>query len=168
MIILGVDPGTRATGFAVIQHENNRSIALDFGTIKPSPKDPLEKKYYFIFTSLDQLIIKYQPKFVSVETQFVHKNVQSAIKLGMARGACLIAAAKNNISVHEYAPCLVKKAVVGKGHATKLQVQKMVQILLNLDKQKKLDEDASDALALAICHAHAFHMNTNFQNILRR
>ena len=166
MIIIGVDPGTRITGIGIIQHENNRCKVLYYGTIKPPPKAPLEKKYYAIFTALDHLLLKFKPQFLAVETQFVNKNVQSAIKLGMARGACLIAAAKHDVSVKEYAPTLAKKAVVGKGHASKLQVQKMVKILLNLDAL--ICEDTSDALALALCHAHSSHLNEKLQNLLGR
>lgn len=166
MIIIGIDPGSLITGFGIILHENNLSKVLDFGTIKPPPKKPIEKKYFEIFNAIDHLIMKYKPDVLSVETQFVNKNVQSAIKLGMARGACIIAAAKHNIPVSEYAPTRAKKAVVGKGHASKLQVEKMVRLLLNIDD--KISEDASDALALALCHAHTSHLGNGVQNFLRR
>lgn len=166
MIIIGVDPGTQITGFGLIEWKNNRSRLIDYGAIKPPAKEPLEKRYYTIFKELDLLIEKYQPDILSVETQFVNKNVQSAIKLGMARGACLIAAAKHGVQVKEYAPTVAKKAVVGKGHASKLQVQKMVQVLLGLNKN--LIEDISDALALALCHAHSHQHESRLDSLLKR
>lgn len=165
MIILGVDPGTRITGFGLLHYQNRTPKVLDYGTIRPSQKDPIEMRYYTIFTELDKLIQKFKPVCLSVETQFVNKNVQSAIKLGMARGACLLAAAKNQILVKEYAPTLAKKAVMGKGHASKVQVQKMIQLLLNL--KQELSEDISDAFSLAFCHIHALHLE-NQQAILKR
>ena len=166
MIIIGVDPGTAITGFGIIKWANNSSSVLDYGVIKPPAKAPLEKRYYAIFTALDHLLTKFKPDFLSVETQFVNKNVQSAIKLGMARGACLIVAAKHDIPVHEYAPTVAKKAVVGKGHASKLQVQKMVRVLLKLEAE--LSEDTSDALALALCHAHSHQYKSKVDSLLGR
>lgn len=166
MIIIGIDPGTRITGYGIIAHKNNCSTVIDFGTIRPPQKNPLEERIYTIYTTLDHLITKYKPHVLSVETQFVNKNVQSAIKLGMARGACLIAAVKHGLEVSEYAPTLAKKAVVGKGHASKLQVHKMVRALLNLDG--KISEDAADALALALCHVHALHLKNRIQNLSQR
>jgi crossover junction endodeoxyribonuclease RuvC len=156
-IILGIDPGTRITGFGVINASNTREIELiDYGCIRPPPKYKLENRYLIIFESLEQLILKYRPSAVAVETQFVKKNVQSAMKLGMARGVVIIAAAKNNIPIYEYAPRKAKLAVVGTGSASKLQVQKMVQMLLKLP-QLPSPEDAADGLALAICHAHSIN-----------
>lgn len=157
MIVIGVDPGSRITGFAIIEHLSRTSKALCYGTIRPSLKNPLEKRYYEIYSQLDQLITRFKPSCLSVETQFVHKNVQSAIKLGMARGACLIAAAKHDLEVKEYSPTLAKKSIVGKGHASKAQIQRMIQILLHL--KEPLCEDSSDACALALCHLHTLHFN---------
>lgn len=166
MIIIGIDPGSKITGFGIIKYINRQYTVIDAGTIRPSIKEPLEKRYLHIFNSLDALLQKHKPNYLSVETQFVHKNVQSAIKLGMARGACMIAAAKNNIPVHEYAPTLAKKAVVGKGHATKEQMQRMIRLLLRLDQE--LCEDISDAFSLALCHIHALHLqNRSIHNIGR-
>ncbi len=166
MIVIGVDPGSRITGFAVIEHLARTSKVLCHGTVRPSLKMTLEKRYYEIFCELDQIIKKFKPKCLSVETQFVHKNVQSAIKLGMARGACLLAAAKHDILVKEYTPTLAKKSIVGKGHASKAQIQKMVQILLNL--KEPLCEDTSDACALALCHVHTLHLNQSLTQYLGR
>ncbi len=153
MIILGIDPGTVVTGYGVIAHTHTKQIALGYGCIRPPNKASPAEKYHILFESLETLIRDYKPQALAVETQFVYKNVQSAMKLGMARGMALLAAARNNISVHEYAPKKAKLAVVGHGSASKEQVQKMIQILLQLPSLPQ-PQDASDALALAICHAH--------------
>lgn len=161
MIVLGVDPGSRITGYGILNYENRRYDILDHGVITSSSNDALELRYYKIFENLDQLIQKYDVQYLSIETQFVHKNVQSTLKLGMARGAALIAAAKNNIPVHEYAPARAKKAVVGKGSATKQQIQHMIRLLLKLEKE--LSEDVSDAFSLALCHIHTLHFQSPIQ-----
>jgi crossover junction endodeoxyribonuclease RuvC len=152
-IILGIDPGTRITGYGLILAKSHGYQALDFGTIRPSQKQSIAQRYLEIFEGVLALIERYKPEAVAVESQFVYKNVQTAMKLGMARGAVLLAAAKSGISVHEYAPKKAKLAVVGNGAASKEQVQKMVQLLLKLATLPH-PEDAADALALAICHAH--------------
>lgn len=153
VIILGVDPGTVVTGYGVIRKTARDWEPLDFGCICPPRKRKTHEKYLIIFEGIDHLLEKYRPKAVSVETQFVYKNVQSALKLGMARGAVLIAAARRGIEVFEYAPTKAKQAVVGNGSASKFQVQKMVQMQLKLPQIPE-PEDAADALALALCHAH--------------
>jgi crossover junction endodeoxyribonuclease RuvC len=151
-IILGIDPGTRISGYGLIKVENCQYIAIDYGCIRPPSELKLSERYLIIFNSIEELIDKYQPNALVVETQYVHKNVQSAIKLGMARGIVMIAAKKKGISVFQYAPTRAKLAVVGNGRASKFQVQGMVQRLLNLSCLPE-PEDAADALALAICHA---------------
>jgi crossover junction endodeoxyribonuclease RuvC len=153
MIILGVDPGTIVTGYGVIRETERDWEPLDFGCIRPSRKLKTHQRYLAIFEGIDHLLEKYQPEAVAVETQFVYKNVQSALKLGMARGAVIIAAAKRGIEVFEYAPTKAKQAVVGHGGASKFQVQKMIQMQLKL-AQIPEPADAADALALALCHAH--------------
>lgn len=162
-IILGVDPGTRVSGYGVICIENQICVPVDYGCIRPPQQLKLSERYLVIFDSIGELIEKYRPTILVVETQYVHKNVQSALKLGMARGAVMIAAKKKGLSIFEYAPMLAKRAVVGNGRASKLQVQKMVQHLLNLVSPPQPD-DAADALALAICHAHcASHLQANHE-----
>ncbi len=151
--ILGIDPGTRITGYGLIKHHHCCFEAIDFGCIRPPTSLDGPQKYLILFNAIDSLLDQYQPDAVSVETQFVYKNVQSAIKLGMARGVVLLAAAKRNIPIYEYAPKKAKLAVVGTGSASKQQVQKMVQFLLKLPMPPQ-PEDAADALALAICHAN--------------
>lgn len=157
-IILGIDPGTRITGYGVIETSSSVHKPLDFGCIRPPPTLPLEKRYLIIYEGLVALIEKYRPTAIAVETQFVQKNVQSAMKLGMAKGMVLLAAAKNGIPLFEYAPKKAKLAIVGHGSASKEQVQKMCQMLLRLP-EVPTPEDAADALALAICHAHQVAFN---------
>ena len=153
VIVLGIDPGTLITGYGVVQASGTGYRPLDFGAIKPPKTLPFEKRYLHIFNGIETLINKFQPDALSVETQFVSKNPNSALKLGMARGAAILAAARRDIPVFEYAPTKAKLSVVGTGKASKIQVQKMIQMLLNLDKVPE-PEDAADALALAICHIH--------------
>lgn len=147
--ILGIDPGTRITGYGVISFEKPLK-AIDFGCIRPPAKLPLEKRYQIIFESLEMLIEKFNPKIIAVESQFVMKNVQSALKLGSAKGMVLLAAARKDIQVLEFTPRKAKLAVVGTGAASKFQVQKMIQSLLSLPTLPE-PEDAADALSLAVC-----------------
>lgn len=152
--IMGIDPGTIVTGYGIICTEGPQLKALDFGCIRPPKNMKLSDRYMVIFDCVDQLIEKHAPDAVAIETQFVQKNPQSAIKLGMARGIILLAAKKRGVAVFEYAPTRAKRAVVGNGSASKAQVQGMVQRLLNLIALPQ-PEDAADALSLAICHANA-------------
>jgi len=155
---MGIDPGTRITGYGIIKSDSSKISPVDFGAIRPPPKLSLPKRYLIIFNALEQLIKEHAPSAISVETQFVNKNIQSAMKLGMARGIVLIAAAKNDIPIYEYAPKKAKLAIVGTGQASKHQVQQMVQLLLNLSHPPQ-PEDAADALSLAICHSHTIYKN---------
>ncbi len=161
-IILGIDPGTKVTGYGILKVQNTLYQALDFGCIRPPNNLELSKRYYIIFDSIEKLIQKYKPTAIAVETQFVNKNIQSVMKLGMARGCAILAAEKNSTPIFEYAPRSAKLSVVGKGSASKEQVAKMLKMLLNLQVDK-IPEDAADALSLAICHANKI----NFSNKLR-
>lgn len=151
-IILGIDPGTHCTGFGLIKHFGNRHELITFGVIRTKPAQKLELRYLMIFEEIAQLVAQHGPDAIAVETQFVQKNAQSALKLGMARGVAMVAGAKYNIPIFEYAPTKIKLAVTGRGNASKHQVQQMTKLLLALDKIPA--EDAADALAIAICHAH--------------
>lgn len=151
--LLGVDPGTLITGWGVIEEDEKGYQALDFGCIRPKPTMKLTNRYRIIFESIQSLIKQYQPTALAIETQFVKHNVQSALKLGMARGVIVLAATLEKIPVFEYAPTKIKLAVTGRGQASKFQVQAMIKQLLNLDKIPE-PEDAADALACAITHAH--------------
>lgn len=153
-MILGVDPGTFITGYGIIRKTLGIWKAIDYGCIKPPREMKLSDRYLAIHEGIDHLISAHQPEVLVVETQYVHKNMQSAIKLGMARGVVLLTAKRRGVKVVEYAPARAKKAIVGTGGATKKQVQSMLQKLLDLEVVPE-PEDASDALALAVCHAHA-------------
>ena len=158
MIILGIDPGTTVTGYGIIKMKFNTYEVLDFGCIRPPSKADSSEKYLIIFNGIEQLLETYSPEAVAVETQFMYKNAQSSMKLGMARGMAILAAARRKISLYEYAPRKAKLAVVGNGAASKAQVQKMIQLLLKLP-ELPTPEDAADALALALCHAHTIKKN---------
>jgi crossover junction endodeoxyribonuclease RuvC len=153
IIILGIDPGTRITGYGLIRLLRTGIEPIDYGCIRPPPTLPLPQRYQIIFESIEQLIGKFHPDVMAIETQFVLKNVGSAIKLGMARGMAILAAARAGMQVHEYAPKRAKQAVVGNGTASKEQVQRMIGSLLRLPQVPE-PEDAADALALAICYAN--------------
>jgi crossover junction endodeoxyribonuclease RuvC len=156
LIIIGIDPGTRITGYGVIKVQGTNYRVLDYGCIRPPQDLKLSERYLILFNAIDELITKYHPNALSVETQYVDKNAQSAIKLGMARGAAIIAAKRHGLSIFEYAPTKAKLAVVGNGKASKEQVQGMVKLLLKLETLPT-PADAADALALAICHALSYN-----------
>lgn len=152
MIIIGIDPGTIVTGYGIIQLDN-RPKPLDFGAIRPPAKAALSRRYLIIFRAIEELLEKYQPDVLVVESQFLHKNVLSAMKLGMARAMAILAAEMREIPIFEYTPTKAKLAVTGNGASSKEEVQKMIQLLLSLPTPPE-PHDAADALALAICHAH--------------
>ena len=148
MKILGVDPGSRVTGFGLIEAQKLNLTYLSSGCIRT--KGELTERITTIFIEIDQLVKKYQPDIVVMRPD--RPNPDAAIKLGHARGAIISAAGVNGIKMVEYSPNQIKKAVVGKGHATKDQVSYMVQESLKLNKAPQ--EDAADALAGAMCHAY--------------
>lgn len=151
--ILGIDPGTCITGYGVISIDGTLQL-VDYGCIKPPPKEKLTERYRILFEAVTALLHEHQPMAMAIETQYVQKNPQSSLKLGMARGVLTLAATLQEIPVFEYSPSRAKKAVVGNGKASKGQVQGMISNLLRLNAAH-IPEDAADALALAICHAHA-------------
>ncbi|MBE02776.1 crossover junction endodeoxyribonuclease RuvC [Marinobacter lutaoensis] len=150
-IILGVDPGSRITGYGVIRAEGRLIEYLDSGCIRVGEK-PMAERLRVIFQSLATLIGEYRPEEFAIEQVFMARNPDSALKLGQARGAAIVSAATSGLAVHEYSARQVKQAVVGTGGADKTQVQHMVQALLSLSRPPQAD--AADALAVALCHAH--------------
>ena len=151
-MILGIDPGTAITGYGVVTRTNGGSVALrECGVIRTSSDRPLLERIREIYDATSELIERHRPFVVSVEDVFQGKNVQSALKLGHARGAILLAAAHAQVRVAEYAPRAIKKAVVGNGNATKDQVGYMVQQQLRL-KTAPSPADAADGVAAALCH----------------
>jgi crossover junction endodeoxyribonuclease RuvC len=152
MIIFGVDPGTILTGFGIISSKNRKAAYLASGIIKTDPKENLSLKLKFIYTELNKEVLKYKPDVFCIETAFYGKNVQSAMKIGYVRGVAMLVASMNDILCVEYSPREIKKAVVGRGAASKEQVQYMIKNMLNLDREKiKFDE--TDALAVSLCHS---------------
>ena len=149
--ILGIDPGSRLTGFGVLDFEGERPTYVASGTVK-SPDGEFPDRLRQIFTSVGEIVSEYRPDVVAIESVFMHKNAGSALKLGHARSAALCATFAFDVEVFEYAPREIKLAVVGTGSATKEQVQHMVVSLLRLDSVPGLD--AADALATALCHGH--------------
>lgn len=154
MIILGIDPGTASTGFGAIEVNGSKINLKGYGCIRTSPQLGLEKRLQKIYQEVSGLIEGYKPKEFAIEQLFFNTNTKTALAVGQARGVAILAAADKNLKSAEYTPLQVKQAVVGYGQARKEQVQYMVKILLGLEKSPKPD-DAADALALAICHAHA-------------
>lgn len=150
-IVLGIDPGTRTTGFALIARQMGVFTPLDFGCIRLPQEMPLSKRLHVIYQSLSTLIQQHRPDALAVETQYINKNVDSAMKLGMVRGIAFLAASINGIEAFEYTPSKVKQTATGSGRASKQQVQEMLQRFLAL-KVPPEPEDASDALAIAFCH----------------
>ncbi len=149
--IIGIDPGSRFTGIGIIDTQNQAIQHVHHETIKCGDGD-FPERLKTIFVGVNELIKQFHPNEMAIETVFMSKNANAAIKLGQARGAAICATVINDIVVHEYAPKAIKQAVVGKGGAEKAQVQYMVKLLLNMTV--KVQNDAADGLAVAICHAN--------------
>jgi crossover junction endodeoxyribonuclease RuvC len=154
LIVLGVDPGTAVTGYGVVERTGSKLRAIDYGTLQTPVSHSLPQRLLAISQAMDELIESHHPALVAVERLFFNRNVQSAFAVGQARGVVLLAAARHSLPVHEYGPHEVKMAVTGYGRADKLQVQRMVQVVLGMAEMPRPD-DAADALAVAICLAHA-------------
>ena len=150
--ILGIDPGSRITGYGILELRGNQFVCLSNGCIR-TQQDTLANRLKHIHLGIDELIANYAPQELAIESVFVHRNVDSALKLGQARGTAITCAALQALSVNEYSPAEIKKAVVGRGNAAKAQVQHMVAAILGL--HKTIQADAADALAVAICHGHS-------------
>jgi crossover junction endodeoxyribonuclease RuvC len=154
--ILGIDPGSRATGYGVVDTDGQRSRAVHFGVIRVAGDLPLARRLDLLYAGLVAVVEEYGPDEAAIEEIFTAKNARSALVLGHARGVLLLAAGRH-CEVHEYAARKVKKAVAGYGQADKHQVGHMVKTLLGLPKVPA--QDAADALAIALCHAYARPMN---------
>lgn len=152
MIVLGIDPGTRHTGYGVIAVEGRRETVLDYGTVDPSAKLDLMVRLQRIGEAVEEIIAKHMPDELAIEMPFMGKNAQAMLKLGQVQGFVMKAALDHEIPVTQYAPREIKKAVVGNGNAAKEQVWFMLRAQLGLSEDRGLD--ASDALAVALCHAH--------------
>lgn len=150
--IIGLDPGLRITGWGIIESEGSSLIHVDHGTVTSKNEESLSSRLLSLYSQLTEIIQRYQPDEAAVEETFMNNNPLSALKLGTARGVVLLAPAQAGLVVAEYGANKVKKSVVGVGHADKTQVAMMVNRLL--PKSGGVTQDAADALAIAICHAH--------------
>jgi crossover junction endodeoxyribonuclease RuvC len=154
--IIGVDPGSRVTGYGVIDADRGRLDFVACGVVKTTPDHPFAYRLNEIFEGLNEVIQLTLPAVAAVEDVFLATNPRSALKLGHARGAAVVAAMQNGLEVHDYSPRQVKQAVAGYGQAEKIQVQHMIRVLLTLASSPS--PDAADALAVAICHANQFRI----------
>lgn len=155
-IILGIDPGSRVTGYGLIKEEENKQLHyLDSGCIRTTPDGELSEKLLQIFNGICQLMEEYNPDEIAIEEVFMHENPRSALKLGHARGVAMVACASHRRQISEYSAREVKQSLVGYGAAEKEQVKQMVVNLLRLNSAPQ--SDAADALAIAICHSHMRH-----------
>jgi len=150
--ILGIDPGLRCTGWGVVDVEGNRLIFVACGRVETNDKDALADRLVTIHAGLTKIVAQFQPHEAAAEATFVNKDAIATLKLGQARGVALLVPAQAGLRVAEYAPNLVKKTIVGAGHCDKAQIRMMVRVLL--PKASPDTEDAADALAIAVTHAH--------------
>ncbi|MEQ9395692.1 crossover junction endodeoxyribonuclease RuvC [Haliea sp.] len=157
-VILGIDPGSRKTGFGIINYVSGRSEYLTSGVIR-LPAGDLSERMRVIYASVTELVLLHCPDQLAIEQVFMARSAGSALKLGQARGAAIVACVAQDMAVAEYSARQIKQAVVGTGAADKSQVQHMVKVLLKLPAEPQ--EDAADALAAALCHAHTQHSMIN-------
>lgn len=160
--ILGIDPGSRLTGFGIVDAGPRATAYIASGAIKTADGE-FPERLRIIFSSVSELVAEYRPDVVAVESVFMARNASSALKLGHARSAAICATFQLGIEVHEYAPRAIKQAIVGTGGASKPQVQHMVQSLLQLDGPPSAD--AADALATALCHAHQARLALSLRDV---
>ena len=158
MIIIGIDPGYAIVGIGVVEYVGNKFRTLEYNAITTSAGMPTVERLKKIYTEMTMYIDKYKPDAVAIEELFFNSNQKTAINVAQARGVLLVAVANKNVPISEYTPLQVKQSVTGYGRADKKQIQSMVKMILGLNVIPKPD-DAADALALAICHAHSNKMN---------
>ncbi|MCP0913639.1 MULTISPECIES: crossover junction endodeoxyribonuclease RuvC [Legionella] len=164
-IILGIDPGSRVTGYGIIKEQGKQLHYLDSGCIR-TPQGELSEKLLSIFNGICHLMENFNPDEVAIEQVFLHQNADAALKLGHARGVAMVACASHRIKVNEYSARAVKQSLVGYGAAQKEQVKHMVVNLLKLNRPPQ--SDAADALAIAICHSHMRHGLLNMNIVTAR
>ena len=157
MIILGVDPGTVAMGYGVIESGDDEATLVECGVLNCSARSPMGERLSFLYKELDKIILRHQPEAVAVEQPFVAKNVKSALAIGKAQAVAILAAANRGIPSYEYTPTQVKQRVADYGASSKEQVQEMVRLQLGLAEAPP--SDAADALAVALCHWREMHIS---------
>lgn len=160
MIVLGIDPGLATAGYGAVDYTGNKLKLIDYGVITTPAGMALPQRLKHIYDYITALLTQYQPDACAVEELFFNKNAKTALIIGHARGVALLAAANSSVPVFEYTPLQVKQGIAGYGMAQKMQVQRMVKMLLNMDDIPKPD-DAADALAVAICHCHSARMEAD-------
>lgn len=156
MLVLGLDPGSRITGYGLVRHQSGKTVYVASGCIR-MPEADFSTRLTKLYDAITQIISEFEPDYFAIEQVFVKHNVQSALKLGQARGVLLLAAARAEREITEYSPREVKLAISGYGNAQKYQVQAMVKSILSLNASPQ--EDAADALAIAICHINTTKLN---------
>ena len=154
MRILGIDPGFAITGYSIIDYQGNKFKLIDSGAVTTRAGESFPLRLTKIYDDLSMIIDEYKPDAISVEELFFINNVKTAINVAQARGVVLVVGCQKQIPTYEYTPLQIKQAVAGYGRADKIQVQKMVKAILNVEKLPKLD-DTTDSMAAAICHAHS-------------
>ena len=154
MVILGIDPGYAIVGWGIIDYAANRFQVMAYGAVTTEAKTPFNERLETVFDGICDIINKYNHDALAIEKLFYNTNAKTVIDVAQARGVINLAAQKNGLDIFEYTPLQVKQSVVGYGRAEKKQVQEMTRVILNLEKIPKPD-DTADALAMAICHAHA-------------
>ena len=162
VIILGIDPGLATLGWGVISYDGVKCRIVDYGALTTPADMPMPQRLVSLFEGVQDLCKRYEPDDIAMEELFFCKNVTTAIAVGQARGAVMVAMRQHCNNLYEYTPMQIKQAVVGYGKADKKQVQNMVKMLLNIEEIPKPD-DAADGLAIAICHAHSIRMRQNFR-----
>ncbi|MFM2483725.1 crossover junction endodeoxyribonuclease RuvC [Celerinatantimonas yamalensis] len=165
-VILGIDPGSRLTGFGVIRYQHGQAQYLGSGCIRMQTEAALPQRLKTIYQGVSEVITQYQPDEFAIEQVFMAHNPDSALKLGQARGAAIVAAVNQDLPVFEYSARQIKQAVVGTGGAEKNQVQQMVMHMLKLNATPQAD--AADALAVALCHAHTNQSMINMAGQARK
>ncbi len=168
MKIIGIDPGLATTGVSVLEVENNKFKPIYCDCIITKKTHSIKDRLNKIFSSVDKIIKDYHPDFLAIEELFFSINAKSAIKVGQARGVCILAASINDIGVFEYTPLQVKQAIAGYGRATKKQIKYMLKNILNLgDKDLPNKDDAWDAMAICICHANNYKLQKKIRDAIR-
>ena len=158
---IGVDPGSRYTGYGIVEGDGFRLKYIHHGTVKLPAARPLSERLKIIFEEIKASIQEYGPEFMAVEEVFFAKNVKSALSLGQARGAVILAGASLGLSIHEYSALRIKQSVAGYGRAAKEQVAGMIQRLLRIDGA--IEPNAADALAVAVCHISTHSSNLRWK-----
>ena len=166
MRVLGIDPGSETLGWGVVEGSGSKYSLVEFGTVKSNPRQAFSKRLLKIFGEVEAIVTQYKPDVLSIEESFYSINVNVAMKLGQVRGVMLLVAEQHGLDIAEYAPRLIKQTVVGYGNAEKHQVGEMVRVLLKL-KSVPTPHDATDALAIAICHFHSAGLQSKIEKAKR-